>query len=225
MRWTDFTARYLRVYCAGTEGRLSAVPDEREENGRRSCSDSRGSPVRTTRTALHISLSLCLAVIGSSPVGAQKETFRYYAANIGGVSRPDLEAHIGSATAKEVASVLGRKMVSAGGLVLVLALVTNKNRPEALRVIPSSLHLKLESGETLSALPLEEVSAWARALGVAKIPQPDLLQGLEIKKGESVVALAAAFRLPRGVEAKRVEAEMTLDLGKEGTLQVKSTLF
>ena len=161
----------------------------------------------------------------SGPLSAQKEKFTYYAVNTGGVNRPDLEAHLGGATAKEVATLLGPRMVSAKGLVLILALVTNKNRSEPLRVSPSSVHLNLQSGEILNALSLEEVSAWARDLGVSKIPQPDLLRGYEIKKGESVVALAAAFRLPKGVEAKRVEAEMVLDLGKEGTLQVKSTLF
>ena len=62
-------------------------------------------------------------------------------------------------------------------------------------------------------------------VGVSKISQPDLLKGLEVKKGEDVVALAAAFRLPNWVEAERVEAEMTLELGKEETLQVKSTLW
>lgn len=177
------------------------------------------------RTAVGISLSICLAVIVSGPSSAQKEKFTYYAVNTGGVDRPDLEAHLGSATAKEVAASLGPKMVSAKGLVLILALVTNKNRSEPLRVSPSSVHLKLQSGQILNALSLEEVSAWARDLGVSKIAQPDLLKGFEIKKGESVVALVAAFRLPKGVEAKRIEAEMTLELGKDGTLQVKSTLF
>ena len=177
------------------------------------------------RTAARISVSICLAVVLSGPLRAQKEKFTYYPVNTGGVSRPDLEAHLGSATAKEVAACLGSKMVSARGLVLIFALVTNKNRTEPLRVSPSSVHLKLESGEVVNALSPEEVSAWARDLGVSKIAQPDLLQGFEVKKGESVVALAAAFRLPKGAKAKRVEAEMTLELGKEETLQVKSTLF
>ncbi len=180
---------------------------------------------RMMRMAASISLSICLAVILGSPLRAQKEKFTYYPVNTGGVSRPDLEAHLGSATAKEVAACLGPKMVSARGLVLILALVTNKNRSEPLRVSPSSVHLKLQSGEILNALTSEEVSAWARDLGASKIPQPDLLQGFEVKKGESAVALVAAFRLPKGVDAKRVEAEMTLELGTEGTLQVKSTLF
>lgn len=176
-------------------------------------------------TATRISLSICLAVVVSSPLHAQKEKFRYYPVNTGGVNRPDLEAHLGSATAREVAASLGSKMVSAKGLVLILALVTNKNRSEPLRVSPSSVHLKLPSGEILNALTPEEVAAWARDVGVTKIPQPDLLKGLEVKKGEAIVALAAAFRLPNGVEVKRVQAEMTLDLGKEETLQVKSTLW
>lgn len=180
---------------------------------------------RMMRTAVSISLSMGLAVILSGPLSAQKEKFTYYPANTGGVSRPDLEAHLGSATAKEVSALLGPKMVSARGLVLILALVRNKNRSEPLHVNPSSVHLKLQSGETLNALPPEEVSAWARELGASKIPQPDLLKGFEVKKGEAVVALAAAFRLPKGVDARRVEAEMTLELGTEATLQVKSTLF
>jgi hypothetical protein len=176
-------------------------------------------------TAVRISLSMCLAIIVSGALSAQKEKFTYYAVNTGGINRPDLKAHLGSATAREVAACLGPKMVSARGLVLILALVTNKNRSEPLRVSPSSVHLKLQSGETLSALSPEEVSAWARDLGASKIPQADLLRGFEIKKGESVVALAAAFRLPKEADTKQVEAEMTLELGKEGTLQVKSTLF
>ncbi len=61
-------------------------------------------------------------------------------------------------------------------------------------------------------------------VGVSKVPQPDVLKGIEISKGESS-GFAAVFRLPRGRDAKRVEAEMTLELGSEGTLQVKSTLF
>jgi hypothetical protein len=176
-------------------------------------------------TATRISLSICLAVVLSSPLSAQKEKFRYYPVNAGGVNRPDLEAHLGSATAREVAASLGSKMVSARGLVLILALVTNKNRSEPMRVSPSSIHLKLPSGETLNALSPEEVAVWARDVGVSNIPQPDLLKGFEVKKGEALVALAAAFRLPNGVEVKRVEAEMTLDLGKQETLQVKSTLW
>jgi hypothetical protein len=176
-------------------------------------------------TATRISLSICLAVVVSSPLSAQKEKFRYYPVNMGGVNRPDLEAHLGSATAREIAASLGSKMVSARGLVLILALVTNKNRSEPLRVSPSSVHLKLPSGEILNALSPEEVAVWARDVGVSKIPQPDLLKGFEVKKGEAIVALAAAFRLPNRVEVKRVEAEMTLDLGKEETLQVKSTLW
>lgn len=176
-------------------------------------------------TATRILLSICLAVVVSSPLSAQKEKFRYYPVNTGGVNRPDLEAHLGSATAREVAASLGSKMVSARGLVLILALVTNKNRSEPLRVRPSSVHLKLPSGEILNALSPEEVAVWARDVGVSKIPQLDLLKGFEVKKGEAIVALAAAFRLPNKVEVKRVEAEMTLDLGKEETLQVKSTLW
>lgn len=176
-------------------------------------------------TAVRLSLSICLAVVVSSPLSAQKEKFTYYPVNTGGVNRPDLEAHLGSATAREVAATLGPKMVSASRLVLILALVTNKNRSEPLRVRPSSVHLKLPSGEILNALSPEEVAAWGRDVGVSKIPQPDLLKGLEVKKGEAMVALVAAFRLPNRVEAKRVEAEMTLELGKEETLQVKSTLW
>ena len=176
-------------------------------------------------TAVRISLSICVAVVVSSPLIAQKEKFTYYPVNTGGVSRPDLEAHLGSATAREVAECLGSKMISARGLVLILALVTNKNRSEPLRVIPSSVRLRLPSGEILDALSPEDVAAWARDVGVSKISQPDLLKGLEVKKGEAVVALAAAFRLPNRVEAKRVEAEMTLELGKEETLKVKSTLW
>lgn len=175
--------------------------------------------------AVRLSLSICLAVVVSSPSSAQKEKFTYYAVNTGGVNRPDLEAHLGSATAREVAAILGPKMVSAGRLVLILALVTNKNRSEPLRVRPSSVHLKLPSGEILNALSPEEVATWGREVGVSKIPQPDLLKGFEVKKGEAIVAVAAAFRLPNRVEAKRVEAEMTLELGKEETLQVKSTLW
>ena len=170
-------------------------------------------------------IAAMLSGIVSSPLNAQKEKFTYYPASTGGVSRPDLEAHLGSATAKEVAALLGPKMVSAKGLVLILALVTNKNRAEPLRVIPSSVHLDLPSGENVKALSFDEVSAWAHDRGGSEIPQPDVFRGYEINKGESVVALAAAFRLPKGVEAKRVEAEMTIDLGSEGTLKVKSTLF
>lgn len=195
------------------------------ETGQRKRSDSTVSSVNCMmRTAARISLSICLAVIVSGPLSAQKEMFTYYAVNTGGVDRTDFEAHLASATPKEVAASIGPKMISARGLVLILALVTNKNRSEPLRVSPSSVHLKLQSGAILNALSPEEVSAWARDRGVSKIPQPDLLQGFEVKKGESVVALAVAFRLPKGVEANRVEAEMTLALGKEGTLQIKSTL-
>jgi hypothetical protein len=176
-------------------------------------------------TATRISLSICLTVVVSSPLSAQKEKFTYYPVNTGGVNRPDLEAHLGSATAREVAASLGSKMVSARRLVLILVLVTNKNRSEPLHVSPSSVHLKLPSGEILNALSPEEVAAWARDVGVSKIPQPDLLKGFEVKKGEAIVALAAAFRLPNRVEVNRVQAEMTLELGKEETLQVKSTLW
>jgi len=174
---------------------------------------------------VRISLSISLAVMVTGPLSAQKEKFTYFTVNTGGVDRPDLEAHLGSATAKEVAACLGPKMVSAEGLALIFALVTNKNRSEPLRVGPSSVHLKLQSGEILNALSPEQVSVWARDLGISKIPQPDLLKGFEVKKGESFVALAAAFRLPKGVEARRVEAEMTLELGSEGTLRVASTLI
>lgn len=196
------------------------------KSGQREHSDSTVSSVNCMMpTAVRISLSICLAVIVSGPLSAQKEKFTHYAVNTGGVYRPDLEAHLGSATAKEVGASLGPKMVSARGLVVIWALVTNKNRSEPLHVSASSVHLKLPSGDILSALSPEEVSAWAREVGVSKIPHPELLKGFEIKKGEALAALMAVFRLPKGVEAKRVDAEMTLELGSEGTLQVKSTLF
>jgi hypothetical protein len=106
-------------------------------------------------TVMRISLSICLAVIVSGPLSAQKEKFTYYAVNTGGVNRPDLEAHLGSAAAKEVGVSLGPKMVSARGLVVILALVTNKNRSEPLHVSPSSAHLKLPSGEIYSSVLCE----------------------------------------------------------------------
>jgi len=167
---------------------------------------------------------MCLAFLVTAPTVAQNAQFTYYAVNTGGINRPDLEAHLGCANAKEVATWLGVKMVRVRELVVILPLVKNIAHTEPLRVSPSTVRLRLESGEILNALSPEEVSAWARDVGVSKVPQPDVLKGIEISKGESS-GFAAVFRLPKGRDAKRVEAEMTLDLGSEGTLQVKSTLF
>lgn len=165
-----------------------------------------------------------LAFLVAAPTVAQNAQITYYAVNTGGVNRPDLEAHLGCASAKEVATWLGAKMLHVRELVVILPLVKNIAHTEPLRVSPSTVRLKLVSGEVLSALSPEEVSAWARDVGVSKVPQPDVLRGIEVSKGESA-GFAAVFRLPKGRDTRRVEAEMTLELGSEGTLQVKSTLF
>lgn len=150
--------------------------------------------------------------------------FTYYAANTGGISRPDLEAHIGCANAEEVSRWLGKKMVRVKGLVVVLPLVKNINHAEPLRVNSSTVRLKLASGEILSALSPEEVAAWARSVGISQLPEPGVLEGIEVSKGEAL-GFAAVFRLPAGKNPKKVEVEMTLELGSEGTVQVKGTLF
>ena len=164
-----------------------------------------------------LALLMVLALLG-------KAQFAYYPVNTGGVDRPDFKAHLGCASAKEVASWLGPKMVRLRELAVILPLVVNRDHAEPLRVSPATVHLKLASGEILDALSPEEVAAWARKVGVPKLPHPEVLTGIEVKKGEAG-GFAAVFRLPKGANASRVEAEMRLSLGADEALQVKTTLY
>lgn len=173
-----------------------------------------------------IRMTACLLVLlaFAAQSALSNPQFTYYATNTGGISKPDLEAHIGCANAEEVARWLGKKMVRVKGLVVVLPLVKNINHAEPLRVNSSTVRLKLASGDVLSALSPDEVVSWARSVGISQLREPGVLKGIEVSRGEAL-GFAAVFRLPAGKNPKKVEAEMTLELGSEGTVQVKSTLF